>query len=220
MLAASNPSLMSQLDHHGVSFRIGGVLFEPEIDPSQLYKRGDLSAPFLFPTWDLPIFVKVDDRRLMLVFRRYPDLKWRLAKEGSWQEVVIAFQKKILLSLNLKATTDKLIASLGEIIAQRLSVDLPSSICRDLDVLNVFASNLDYFDTESRLGDQECFLDLLRHRDKPLNFIVGYSYLGDSLAPTFIDAVESDFVFSERSTFDLHRTQGAIAKLSQSIGEA
>lgn len=220
MLAPSSSATSDQQSLGDLSFRLGGVLFEPEIDTSQFYKRSDLSAPFLFAPWDLPIFVKVDHRRLMLVFRRYPDLRWRLAKEGSWQELILSFQRKILVSFNLKGTTDKLVSSLCEIISQRISLDLPESMYRDLDVLNVFASNLEGFDTQSRLGDDEFFLDHMRHRDKGLNFVVGYCTLGSSLAPTFIDAVQDDFSFSERHVFDLNRTQEVATRLSKSIGEA
>ncbi|MBQ69411.1 hypothetical protein CL689_05060 [Candidatus Saccharibacteria bacterium] len=149
------------------SFNLNNLQITPEIDISQVYLRDDLSCPGFFSVWDLPAFVKVSDRIVSMVFRRTPDLVWRVVKNDGSKELGNAFcnASAVLSKISGEAYAVSSCRKFAEIVDRRIKSFAIEYGMREEALVQSFHGSLDLFNPPSYLVGQEMTLGFYEHKE-------------------------------------------------------
>lgn len=149
------------------SFNLNNLQITPEIDISQVYLRDEYSSPGFFSVWDLPTFVKVNDRILSVVFRRTPDLNWRLVKGEGADELGIAFctASAVLAKISGDTYATSSCKKFAEIVDRRIKSFAIEYGMREEALVQSFHSSLGLFEDPSYLVGQDMTLGFYNHKE-------------------------------------------------------
>lgn len=196
-----------------LSFKIGGVKVSPQIDINQIYSRSDLNCPGIFKVWDFPSFVTVDGKRLNLVFRRMPNLHWKLTEEGDFNHLALIFKKKIFVSLDVEKTLERLLSDCAQITCRRLAEYAAPVVGKDKLLVDSFLSNLNEFESLTTIDGETMSLNVMRHLPTDRLFCLTNSNRNGSDELVGVEQWDESKLSEEFVSKNMHQKECALEKI-------